>query len=883
MGKKNPGGTPTQTKSYNCPESVEGLFESLALTEVIPGPGQRVKPLREWKNEKSYLLALERLDYFERTMGDRVKWVPLDGKATNDGPTSISSDPRRAFYERVVNGIDAVIELALEKNWNPVEALPKSPKEAVTRYFEIDGVSVDSDALTHGLSDKQIEKFAKTLVVVRAFDKHNATIPNDQICDIRDFGVGLLPDNMPDTILSLNRGNKLNKPYLTGKHGHGASNTFQFSKLTVLVSRHYQSDLVGITVVKQHWDVDENGNRFRTPTYKYLTLDGKIPAFPAPKEFPHGTLVRHFGYSIKHARGQGVDSLFGMMQRMAADPVLPFWTVVHPGEYHQQSGKRQEPHHGYGHLCRGGLKMLDRARYFTLNSRADLERAAEEIEHESGKKTRTQVTYVKEEVFDLGYHDFGGLNDKEHVGSARFRIFVVDPAKSSGKRHDALKNNCDPNRPIIFTLDGQNHAEEQLALLTSAEYAGLYGVGRWMVVQVNCDGLSTRAKYELFTSTREHTKDGPIKKMIVDELVRRLKQNGELQELNKEYSRPPVKTSEDEKEAFSYLLQKYCKDHYGMDFERYTKKVERAVQIDDETKIVRGSNERQPIAPKDPPTFIRWAVKNGKTDPSGQGLPTVTLYPGQKYSWIFETDAPDKFWNGDGTREPGSPGIELSMSGRGVRNRLGDGQLVGGRVKIHFECFEDAVIGTSAFAHADLYYSPTAKPIRATLQILVAAYEHKGKASNGKVRAGSRRGSKTSTEYIDVVHQFLMPIPITPKDSQWHAVLDWPDDTNAVGFAILTLDGVWQVLYNAALPELQELRRSCQSIGMASRFDEILRLELSVFAIRAIKNALPEEAAMSSDLQPKFRRFVATILGQIALTAKSKVEQEHKLKIAGIV
>lgn len=53
----------------------------------------------------------------------------------------------------------------------------------------------------------------------------------------RDWGIGLTPELMPSTILSLERSNKLHKRYLHGVVGKGGSVTCLFSKATVIVSR----------------------------------------------------------------------------------------------------------------------------------------------------------------------------------------------------------------------------------------------------------------------------------------------------------------------------------------------------------------------------------------------------------------------------------------------------------------------------------------------------------------------------------------------------------------------------------------------------------------------------------------------------------------------
>src|SRR5215470_14590094 len=99
---------------------------------------------------------------------------------------------------------------------------------------------------------------------------------------------------MPSTILSLNRGNKKSKPWLTGKHGQGASSTFQYADLTLIGSRKTGSKTVTFTVIEAVWD----GPMAKTPTYRYLTIGGHVPEIEMSEdEFPVGTLVRHIGYN----------------------------------------------------------------------------------------------------------------------------------------------------------------------------------------------------------------------------------------------------------------------------------------------------------------------------------------------------------------------------------------------------------------------------------------------------------------------------------------------------------------------------------------------------------------------------------------------------------
>src|SRR5690606_35731474 len=112
-------------------------------------------------------------------------------------------------------------------------------------------------------------QLAQSTVTVTGF-VGDAKQDKNAIIDARDFGIGLTASEMPGTILSLNRGNKKNKLYLTGKHGQGASSTYQYSDLTLVASRKIGSELVAFTIVEARWD-DEYA---KTPTYRYLTIDG---------------------------------------------------------------------------------------------------------------------------------------------------------------------------------------------------------------------------------------------------------------------------------------------------------------------------------------------------------------------------------------------------------------------------------------------------------------------------------------------------------------------------------------------------------------------------------------------------------------------------------
>src|SRR5207253_5415376 len=108
-----------------------------------------------------------------------------------------------------------------------------------------------------GLPDAEVQSLAARTVTVTGF-VGDPKDPKDSIFDARDFGIGLTAEEMPRTILSLNRGNKKSKPWLTGKHGQGASSTYQYSDLTLIASRKIGAKTVAFTLVEAVWDVEND-------------------------------------------------------------------------------------------------------------------------------------------------------------------------------------------------------------------------------------------------------------------------------------------------------------------------------------------------------------------------------------------------------------------------------------------------------------------------------------------------------------------------------------------------------------------------------------------------------------------------------------------------
>src|ERR1043166_2524121 len=188
-------------------------------------------------------------------------WIPVGRRENNRGTIEVSADPGRSAVERLTNGIDAVIEAEFESH----HGIPicRTPKEAAAAWLNVpagglsDLTPAQRRALAQGISVKILAGEGR----------------DSRILEVRDTGIGLTPENMQGTILSLNESNKMQKHYLAGAYGQGGSSSFAPSKWTFIASRHDGLPIVGFTVV--HYE-DLPPETYKMGRYVYLALNREV-------------------------------------------------------------------------------------------------------------------------------------------------------------------------------------------------------------------------------------------------------------------------------------------------------------------------------------------------------------------------------------------------------------------------------------------------------------------------------------------------------------------------------------------------------------------------------------------------------------------------------
>ena len=220
-------------------------------------------------------------------LDDSRYWRNVGNQRSNAGPIEASADEINPLVERIVNSIEAVIELRVAE----LGISPYDPRDAIQSLFHVpDG---DSSRLDERAARDLAQHVTVTFKGVR-----NST----PTIEVHDKGIGLHPSEFANSILALGQSDKGQKPYLVGMYGQGGSSTFDKCEYTVIVSRRHPGHLSGTQSDEAGWTVVRKSLNVRAPVYTYLfdpetnsvpTLSGSIADQIG---LAHGTTISHLEY-----------------------------------------------------------------------------------------------------------------------------------------------------------------------------------------------------------------------------------------------------------------------------------------------------------------------------------------------------------------------------------------------------------------------------------------------------------------------------------------------------------------------------------------------------------------------------------------------------------
>jgi hypothetical protein len=559
----------------------------------------------------------------------KTRWLPV-GRENNRGTIEVSSDPARSAVERLTNGMDGVLELEYQRHSGLPEC--RSPREAAEAWLGVpeSGLSAMTPVQRRALAQR---------VSIRMEEGEGR---ESRVLEVRDQGIGIAPEDVTRTILSLNESNKLQKHYLVGAYGQGGSSTFAFSRYS-LISCRYADGPVGFTVVKF---LDLPADLFKTGHYVYLVLqDGSLPiADLSSLDFPQGTLVRHFGYDLSgYPSPLGPNSLYGSLNTILFDPIMPIWL--------------DDRVHDYRRVIKG--------------SRNALNGAVDDGDDRTGPPLSHNVP-----IFNVSLGDFGRIG---------IEYWVLEQPTKANKRPSAAFVN--PSKPIVMTLNGQNQGEfSQVLIRKDAELPFL---SQRLICHIDCNHLSPTSKRQLFVSNREVQREVKVRELIQQELIKALKSDDILTKLNDEARQQGAQ--EQDENAVQQMRNEVARllRIHGVDLGQAAGGMTGSGQGNVRpTERRRARRQPEPIELHEPPTFIRFLWDEDDV---------VTFYPEQRRYLRIITDANSTYHN---PNAPGASRINIIVGDQLVLR--GSTPLQGGRMRAIVEGSNSAQVGHTGALRIEL-------------------------------------------------------------------------------------------------------------------------------------------------------------------------------------
>jgi len=421
-----------------------------------------------------------------KVIGERFE-RPLADRANNHGLMGGSLPSYDALLvELPINGVDSVLELHARRRHPKlkINKMPwQNPREAARDLFA-------------GQTRDQLGQ----LVQIHTYPSNSNPYTSRLITPVvRDYGVGLTPAMISQTIFYIGSKYKDDVLWQHGAYGLGGAITYRNAQSVLLVSRR-QPELLGkgeedvITVAVCEWQGHTKGEGLYYLVSEDWRLNNNAQPWSAPAneypDFEPGLHLALIDFQTKkfHGRKSDRDSIEIMLQTRLSDPVLPIGL--------------------YNHVAIGDHFKIPVGNRSVFENNPRTDRVDENdvlLVHVNGKSHKLPVRW---HVFKNGPNaDIGGM-----------RTFVWD------------------KQAVHFTNNGYAHRHwtQQDLRIRVPKLSQLYD--RLHVI-VETDSLPIGVRTKLFTPDRSTMRDTIVAEQLEDALKTFLKSNETLLDLNGELIR----------------------------------------------------------------------------------------------------------------------------------------------------------------------------------------------------------------------------------------------------------------------------------------------------------------------------------------------------------
>ena len=466
------------------------------LLKLEFGPQELCMGLLRADTEEEVISILQQQGYWD----DPAVWVPFGGKDNNYSTMgNQTSRPEAALVEKLVNSVDAV----LMGECRQAGVRPDSPEapqtipEAVAEFFAGARSKADTMGDVARWDNRKRKEVADRITLAATGGRQNVSFT------IADSGEGQSPNSMPETLLSLDQGNKVNVQFVQGKFNMGGTGALRFCgvhNLQLIVSRRNPS-----TPDNQLGDASIEQWGFAIVRRENPTGQRKISRYTYLAPLPEGVL-----------RFQA-DTLPLLPVRNKPYARATAWgTTIKLYEY-QMTGK--------SHILRkdGLLQKLD-----LLLPRPALPIRLHECRDYGGgpasfdtnlNGVTVRLNDDRRENLEVGFPLSNPITIQGHQLPTSIYAFKRGKA-------DNYKN----AEGILFTVNGQTHGSLPQHFF-GRKAVGLDRLRDSLLVIVDCTGLSGRLREDLFMNSRDRMEEGELLSDIEDELETSLRTHQGLRDL----------------------------------------------------------------------------------------------------------------------------------------------------------------------------------------------------------------------------------------------------------------------------------------------------------------------------------------------------------------
>ena len=436
----------------------------------------------------------------ENLWNDSTRWRNF-GDNENNWSTigNQQSDADAALVEKIVNSVDALLmKECMVRGISPSsDKAPRSISDALESFFGIIGGEIQN------YTETQRTLLAKNTIILAATGEKDS--PDIVIVD---RGEGQTPKQMPNTILSINKSNKLKVPFVQGKFNMGGTGALSFcgnNNFQLIISKrcpdiHEEDathDLWGFTIVRRERPLAGTG--LRSSKFTYLVgsdqnvlsfTSDPLPIIPTSgdgfDDMEYGMYCKMYEYNLPGRMKSNIN--MALYYRLSM--LLP--NLAYPVYFDE---------------CRKGYRGHTMHRTLSgLNVRLSDQFGKEN----SNIEERVPVSFTI---------------DGQKVDAV---VYVFRKKTSSGKDLDMTQYRG--TEGILLTQNGQTHGSYDKKFY-NRNSVGLSYLSESLLTVVDCTGIDEATREELFMNSRDRTRSSSFANKLESNLEEFLKENETLKQI----------------------------------------------------------------------------------------------------------------------------------------------------------------------------------------------------------------------------------------------------------------------------------------------------------------------------------------------------------------